>query len=225
MVKRISKFAISVMLSGMFTAASQAQTSGRAANYGYSGVPLSIHGMIDETDHAIVAGAARVSVSLNQDKSDPTKSTFAFGIYPATSSWPAASFLVYQNSGKSPANFSYLFAGDYEPDLSAEVLPPTEEVKTLFFTRSSVRLVQLWSGRLRLDGFMGTLNMRNVQLGPSASGGLRDFHLPRESYARGPRSVDLYGISVSFHLSRDASTERPPQVRRYLSRIVGNVLS
>jgi len=225
MINRSSKFALSIILSAMFTAPLHAQTASGSVNFGRSHARLSIDRIINQTNQLIVLGAAKFTWSLNQDKSDRAKSTFAFGIYPATASWPAASFLVYQNRGKSPANFSYLFGGDYEPDLSAEVLPPMEEVKTLFFTRSSVRLVQLWSGRLRLDGFMGTLNMRNVQLGPSASGGLRDFHPPRQSYTRGPRSVDLYGISVSFHLGREASTERLPQVRRYLSRIAGNVLS
>jgi hypothetical protein len=225
MINRISIFAISVMLSGMFTAPSYAQTANWTGNPGRSDALLSIVRMIDGTNQTIAPGAARISGSLNQDKSDPALSTFAFSIYPATSSLPAASFLLYQNPGKSPTDFSHLFAGDYEADRSTGGLLQTDEIKTLFFTRSSLQLVQLWDGRLRVDGFMGTLNMQNVQLGLSASGGLRDFHLPRESYLRGPRSMDLYGLSVSLHLGRNASTKRPLQVRRCLSRIVGNVLS
>jgi len=136
---------------------------------------------------------------------------------------PPTSFLLYQNPGKPPARFSHLFAGDYEPDRSKVRLPPVEEVKTVFFTRSSLSLVRLWSGRLRLDGFVGTLHMQNVQLGPSAAGGLQDFRPPRESYPGGPRSVDLYGVSLSFHFGRNARTGRPPQVWRSLSRMVSSV--
>jgi hypothetical protein len=135
---------------------------------------------------------------------------------------PAASFRLYQDPGKRRSHFTHLFAGDYEPEQSMELLPPVEGVRTLFFTRSSLQLVQLWSGRLRLDGFTGTLHMQNVQLGPSASGGLQDFRPPRQSYPGGPRSVDLYGVSLSFHFGHNARTGRPPPVWRCLSRIVGS---
>ena len=141
----------------------------------------------------------------------------------ASAPLPPASSLLYQNPGKPPARFSHLAAGAYERDQNVDRLPPTDEVKTLFFTQSSLPLAQVWSGRLRLDGFTGTLNMQNVQLGPSASGGMQDFRPPRESYPGGPRSVDLYGVSLSFHFGRNARTGRPPQVWRCLSRIVSSV--
>lgn len=144
---------------------------------------------------------------------------------PLTTSLPAASFQVYQYSKKSPAYFDHVFADAYERYDSMERLLPMEEVKTLFFTRTSMPLVQFWSGRLRLDGVMGTLNMQNVQLGPSASGGLWDFRPPRQSYPGGPRSLDLYGVSVSYHFGRAARTESPPHVWRCLSRFVGSTLN
>jgi hypothetical protein len=136
---------------------------------------------------------------------------------------PTASLLVYQNPRKPPAHFSHQFVGVYERDHNMERLPPTDEAKTLFFTQSSLPLVQLWSGRLRLDGFTGTLNMQNVQLGPSAAGGLQDFRPSRESYPGGPRSVDLYGVSLSFHFGQNARTGHPPEVWRCLSRIVSSI--
>jgi hypothetical protein len=138
---------------------------------------------------------------------------------------PAASSLLHQSSGRPLVHFNHLFAGDYESDNRMEGLPPTEEVKTLFFTRWTLQLVQLWGGHLRLDGFTGTLNMQNVQLGPSASGGLQDFRPPRESYPGGPRSVDLYGVSLTFHLGRNARTDHPTQVWRCVSRMVSTVLN
>jgi hypothetical protein len=143
---------------------------------------------------------------------------------PVPAPLPAASFQLYQYPQKSPAYFDRVFVRAYERDDSIERLPPTEVVKTLFFTRTSLPLVQFWSGRLRLDGVIGTLNMQNVQLGPSASGGLWDFRPPRQSYPGGPRSLDLYGVSVSYHFGRAARTESQPHVWRCLSRFVASVL-
>jgi hypothetical protein len=136
----------------------------------------------------------------------------------------AVSFLLPENPGKPAAHFSYLFAGAYERDRGLEglaSLSPMREVKTLFLTQSLLPLVQIWGGRLRLDGFISTLHMQNVELGPSAAGGLQDFRLLRQGYPRGPRSVDLYGVSLSFHFGRDAQIGRPAQIWQCLARIVG----
>src|SRR6201981_1645359 len=144
---------------------------------------------------------------------------------PVSAPLPAASFQLYQYPKKSPAYFDRVFSAAYERDGSIERLPPTETVTTLFFTRTSLSLVQFWSGRLRLDGVIGTLNMQNVQLGPSASGGLVDFLSPPQRYPGGPRTLDLYGVSVSYHFGRGARTGSPPQLWRSLSRFVGSILN
>jgi hypothetical protein len=133
----------------------------------------------------------------------------------------APSFLLSENPGKSAAHFSYLFMGAYERDQSLESLSPVREVKTLFLTQSSLPLVQLWGGRLRLDGFTSRLHMQNVQLGPSAAGGLLDFRPPRQSYPGGPRSVGLHGVNLSFRFGRDSQIGRPTQIWRCLARIAG----
>ncbi len=141
---------------------------------------------------------------------------------------PAASFLLSQDYGESPARFSLRFGGAYERDQDSEGLEsllPIREVKTLFVTQTSLTLVQLWGGRLRLDGFTSTLQMQNLQLGPSAAGGLQDFRPPRQSYPGGPRSIDLYGVSLRFHFGRDQRAGHPIQAWRCLSRIVGAVLN
>jgi hypothetical protein len=132
----------------------------------------------------------------------------------------AAPFLLPDNPGKPAVHFSYSFAEGYERDQGLEGLTnlsPMHEVKTLILTQSLLPLVQFWSGRLRLDGFTSTLHMQNVELGPSAGGGLR---FPRQSYV-GPRSVDLYGVSLSFHLGRDAHVGRTAQIWRCFARIAG----
>ena len=134
----------------------------------------------------------------------------------------ALSFPLAQDHGQSPARFSLLFAGAYEPDHSLEPLPPMEEVKNLILTLSSLPLVQFWGGRLQLDAFQSTLHSQNMQLGPLGYGGMQGFRPPAQSYLGGPRSVR---ISLSFHFGRDARTGRPTQAWRNLSRIVGTVLN
>jgi hypothetical protein len=60
--------------------------------------------------------------------------------------------------------------------------------------------------------------MQNVQLGPSGGGGLLDFRPPRQWYPGGPRSIGLYGVSLSFHFGRDAQIGRPTQIWQRLAR-------
>ena len=67
--------------------------------------------------------------------------------------------------------------------------------------------------------------MQNVELRPSAPGGLQDFRRPRQSDPSGLRSFDVYGFSLSLHFGRGARTGRPDQAWRNLSRSVGSVLN
>jgi hypothetical protein len=131
----------------------------------------------------------------------------------------APSFPLSESHGKSSANFGYLFAGAYERDQSLESLSPMYEVKTLFLTQSSLPLVQLWGGRVRISGFTSRLHMQNVRLGPSGAGGLLDFRPPRQGYPGGPRSIGLYGVNLSFHFGRDARIGPPAQIWHRLARI------
>jgi len=138
---------------------------------------------------------------------------------------PAPSFPLSEIPGKSAARSTYLFTRAYRDEQSLEGLESLKslsqmrEVKTLFLTRSTLPLVQLWGGRLRLDGFKSRVHMQNVQLGPSGGGGLLDFRPPRQWYPGGPRSIGLYGISLSFHFGRDAQIDRPTQIWQRLARI------
>jgi hypothetical protein len=138
---------------------------------------------------------------------------------------PAASFLLSQDPGKSPAHFSLLFAGAYERDHSLERRPPMEGVKTLLFTQSGLPLVQLWGGRLQLDAFQSTLHMQNVQLGPLGYGVMQGFRPPRQSYPGGPHSVHLSGLSLSFHFGKEARARPAIQLWRHMTHIVGAVLN
>ncbi len=144
---------------------------------------------------------------------------------PVSTPLPAASFLLSQDPGKSPALFSLLFAGVYERKHSQEHLSPMDEVKTLTLTQSSLQLAQLWGGRLQLDAFQSTLHSQNLQLGPLGYGGMEGFRPPRLSYPGGPRSVHLSGLSLSFHFGGEARTGRPTQVWRRITRFVGTVLN
>ena len=138
---------------------------------------------------------------------------------------PAPSFPLSEIPGKSAARSTYVFARAYRDDQGLEGLEGLKsmsqmrEAKTLFLTQSTLPLVQLWGGRLRLDGFKSRVHMQNVQLGPSGGGGLLDFRLPRQWYPGGPRSIGLYGVSLSFHFGRDAQIGRPTQIWQRLARI------
>jgi hypothetical protein len=137
----------------------------------------------------------------------------------------APSFPLSESPGKSAARSTYVFARAYRDDQNLDGLEGLKglsqmrEVKTLFLTQSTLPLVQLWGGRLRLDGFTSRVHMQNVQLGPSGGGGLLDFRSPRQWYPGGPRSIGLFGISLSFHFGRDAQIGRPTQIWQRLARI------
>ena len=136
----------------------------------------------------------------------------------------AVSPLLPENPEKFATHSSYRFARAYERDQGLDGLRSLSlmhEVKTLILTQSLLPLVQLWGGRLRLDGFTSTLHMQSVQFGPSAAGGLR---LPQQNYAAGPRSMDLYGVSLSFHFGRDAKIERPTPIWQWLAQTREKVL-
>jgi len=137
----------------------------------------------------------------------------------------ALSFPQAQDHGQSPARFSLLFAGAYEPDHSLGPLPPMEEVKNLIHTLSSLPLVQLWSGRLQLDAFQSTVHSQNVQLGPFGYGGMEGFRPTWQSYPAGPLSVHSSGFSLSFHLGRDSRTRPPTQLWRHMTGFVVRVLN
>ncbi|MFZ0636667.1 MAG: hypothetical protein WA755_09155 [Candidatus Acidiferrales bacterium] len=152
-----------------------------------------------------------------------TTKTFRMDAIPFLS----ASFLVYQAPDKSTPQFIFLSGAAYEHDPGLESLAslsPMHEVRTTFLTLSSLPLAQLWSGRLRLDGFTSTIHMREVELGPSVASGLEDFRRPRQSDPSGLRSFDVYGVSLSLHFGRSARTAHPVQGWRTLSRLAGSVL-
>jgi len=131
---------------------------------------------------------------------------------------PPSFFLLYQDPGKPPVHFSYLFAGATELDPSTELLPSVTKVKTLFYTQSSLPLVQLWSGRLELDAFQNAVHTQNVLLGALAYGGIEGFRSSRLGYPGGPSSVHYSGLSMTFHFSRTARIGRPIQTWWHLLR-------
>ncbi len=134
-----------------------------------------------------------------------------------------ASFRLYQDPGTTVANFSFVPAEAYGRDFLVAPLPPMYEVKTLLFTESSVPLARLWSGRLQLNGFQNTIFIQNLQLDPLGYGGALDLRPPRRIYPGGPRSVELVGVSVSFHFGREARAEHSTQAWRCVTRIFSNI--
>jgi hypothetical protein len=131
--------------------------------------------------------------------------------------------LLVAKPAKYPDHCNYTFAGVYERDQGLdglEMLSQIREVKTLFIAMSSLPLLNLWGGRLRFDGFTSTIDTQNVQLGPSAGGGLEDFRPPRQTSSVESRSIDRYGLSLSFHFGRGARIGRPAQGWHSLARVL-----
>jgi hypothetical protein len=141
----------------------------------------------------------------------------------------AESLLQPGNHGKSAAHFSYLSTGTYDRDQGLERLEHLKSLsqvsddKTLFSTQSRLPLVHFWGGHFQFDGFTSTLDMQNTQLGPSGAGGLLDFRPRRQDYPGEPRPIYLLGVSLSFHIGRNAQIERPTQRWRSLARMVSAV--
>ncbi len=138
---------------------------------------------------------------------------------------PATFYSRSQDPGNSAAHFRRVLVGAYEIDPSLECLAPMEQIKTLYFTQSSLPLVQLWGGRLQLEAFQSTFRIQNVQLGPLSYGGTQDFRRPLQGLPGGPGSIRVSGLSMSFHFGGDTRVGRPIQPWQRLSRIVGRVMN
>jgi hypothetical protein len=164
-----------------------------------------------------VAQSPVAQIVLAQERAAPSRTMFRMVAF----SLPAASFLLSQDPGRSPSQFSLQFTGASQPDRGLQLLPPTEEVKTVFFTQMSLPLFQLWRGRLRLDAFQSTIHMHDAQFGPIGFHGAQGLLSSRQAYPADPSSV---GLSLSFRLGRDAPIGRPVQAWRRVTRFVGAVL-
>jgi hypothetical protein len=138
---------------------------------------------------------------------------------------PATSFLQSQDPGKFPAQFNRVLVAGYESDPSLERLSPMEKVKTVYFTQTSLPLMQFWGGRLQLGAFQTTLHIQNVQLGPLSYRGTRDFRRPLQGFHGGRGSIQVSGLSMSFHFGGDARVGRPILAWQRLSRIVSRVMN
>jgi hypothetical protein len=136
-----------------------------------------------------------------------------------------ASFPRPKKHADSAVHFSYVLAKPYQPDQGfdgLENMSQMSQVDTLFLKQSSLPLVQIWGGRLRFDGFARTIDIQNVQLGPSGAGGLQDYRPWRQGALGAPASEDSYGVSMTFHFGRDAQVGRPAQIWRTVSRAIGS---
>jgi hypothetical protein len=91
MLNKISQFAMAAILVGTFATLSQAQAQTRnlEVDSDHSDARFSVDGTMNGTNQTIVLAAAGVAGTVNLNKDDLTRSTFAFRLYPATSPSPA----------------------------------------------------------------------------------------------------------------------------------------
>ena len=128
---------------------------------------------------------------------------------------PLAAFFPLAGNPGNSAQFSYQLAGAYKPGQDLKTQSQMREVDTVFLTQASLPLVQLWDGRLRFDAFASTLNVQNVQFGPLAA---RAWRLSHPGVLR---SLDFFGVSLTFHFGKNAQIGRPTQIWRRVAQIIG----
>lgn len=173
-------------------------------------------GIILGSDALAVAQTPSLPNVAAQEWVAPSKPMLQTAALPLVSAFP----VVNLDPGKSPARFSFRFAGGYEGDHSLEGFPQLEQFKTTLFTQTNLPLIQLWGGRLQLDAFQSTFHILNMQPGPM---GL--VRSQGQSYPSGPRSSQLSGLSLSFQFGRGARGGRPSELWRNVTRLAGNVLN
>ncbi len=115
---------------------------------------------------------------------------------------------------------SSLLPSTYTREIELPVLPKLQQTNTLFMTQARLPVAAFGSGRVQLAGFGSTLVMGNVELGPSGSGGLLDFHPYRHYQPGDPRSVESYGLSLAFHLGRNSEAAHPTEIWRTINRLI-----
>jgi len=141
-----------------------------------------------------------------QARPEPTMAMFRA---PPTHPLPPV-FRSVQLSTKPVAHLSFLLMTAHSPDRSLDSLSPVVSNETPFGSQALLPVVQFWSGRLQLGASESTFHIGNVIM--------RQAHLGSSS------SVDLYGVSLVYHLGRGAQTQAPTQVWRRMTRFVGAVL-
>jgi len=108
MSNMISKLAMASLLAGALTAPSRAQTGNLKVDSDHSDARFSIDVTKNKPNETITMGTARVTGTLNLDQNDLTQSTFAFNLYPATSTSAAIDQYGKSASGNDadPANYT-----------------------------------------------------------------------------------------------------------------------
>ena len=111
---------------------------------------------------------------------------------------PLTTVMPARSLDESPVRLPVVFAVVHykNPSLQRLSRVRVELIQTPFIRQGRVPIAQMWSGRLRLDGFANVVSMKNVLNGPSNSS---------HSGTMQPRAAGVYGISLSFRLGRDAS--------------------
>lgn len=99
-----------------------------------------------------------------------------------------------------PVRFPVAFAvvNYRNPELERPVRFLVDLNQTPFLSQARISLVQMWGGRLRLDGMARALSVKDLLDGP-----LNSVHPGTMQ----PRAAAAYGLSISFRLGRDASQE------------------
>jgi len=133
----------------------------------------------------------------------------------ASASLPPEPFVPALLLDQQPSRFSFLLDAIHNRDHKLERLFQAEVVKTPFIRQTRVPVFDLWSGRLQLGAFANTRNFENDLFGPICSSRFGHMGAPRL------RSIGSRGVSLTFHLDRDAFGPRPVNTWRCLAWLLG----
>jgi hypothetical protein len=121
------------------------------------------------------------------------------------------------------SDHAYLLASAYKPQPRRESWLEMEEFRSPLLTESSFDVAHLWRG-LQLDAFESTLHSQSLQLGsPMSNIGFEALQPTRSDQATIANSIGRDGIRLRYTFGHDYESQKPAQILRCASLIVGKV--
>jgi hypothetical protein len=161
-------------------------------------------------------------IPASQFALEQTPSHLTMILFPAPLPGLSPIVLPIQLFGKPFPRPTVLLDEVYRPNPSLENRLLIESFRTPFLTESSLPVAHLWRG-LKLVLFDSTIHPRGLELGSPTSG--TGFYYMRPStndQAGVANSVGLSGISLRYSFGRDADREKPVQIWRCVSWVIGD---
>jgi hypothetical protein len=156
---------------------------------------LLAHGQ--SVEHRLASGRSTASMPTSSPSTVPSN------LVPTPSVGPTPDFSDQRSREKDPSR----------NDRRSSVSSLFQTTRTPFMTRSNLPIAQTRKGQLKLNFFMMSTNNKDVIRGPlTLSQSTQELAQPSFS--------DQYGISLGFHLGRDAGSSGSKGLWRGVSRVL-----